>query len=45
MKIIREIFLKGNGIAYFWKDLLILSGISVTLVSISLLNFKRFISK
>jgi ABC-2 type transport system permease protein len=45
IKIIREIFLKGNGIAYFWKDLLILSGISVTLVSISLLNFKRFISK
>jgi ABC-2 type transport system permease protein len=45
MKIIREIFLKGNGIAYFWKDLLILSGIAVTLVSISLLNFKRFISK
>ncbi len=45
IKIIREIFLKGNGIAYFWKDLLILCGISVTLVSISLLNFKRFISK
>jgi ABC-2 type transport system permease protein len=45
MKIIREIFLKGNGIAYFWKDLLALSGIAVTLVSISLLNFKRFISK
>jgi ABC-2 type transport system permease protein len=45
IKIIREIFLKGNGIAYFWKDLLILSGIAVTMVSISLLNFKRFISK
>jgi ABC-2 type transport system permease protein len=45
IKIIREIFLKGNSIAYFWKDLLILSGIAVTLVSISLLNFKRFISK
>lgn len=45
MKIIREIFLKGNGISYFWKDLLILSGIALTLVSISLLNFKRFISK
>ncbi|MCX6558442.1 MAG: ABC transporter permease [Candidatus Aminicenantes bacterium] len=45
MKIIREIFLKGNGIAFFWKDLLALSGIAVTLVSISLLNFKRFISK
>jgi ABC-2 type transport system permease protein len=45
VKIIREIFLKGNGIAYFWKDLLALGGIAVTLVSISLLNFKRFISK
>jgi len=45
MKIIREIFLKGNGIAYFWKDLLTLAGIALTLVSISLLNFKRFISK
>jgi len=45
IKIIREIFLKGNGIAYFWKDLLALGGIAVTLVTISLLNFKRFISK
>jgi ABC-2 type transport system permease protein len=45
IKIIREIFLKGNGIAYFWKDLLVLAGIAVTLVSVSLLNFKRFISK
>jgi ABC-2 type transport system permease protein len=45
MKIIREIFLKGNGIAYFWKDLLTLSGISLTMLTISLLNFKRFISK
>jgi ABC-2 type transport system permease protein len=45
VKIIREIFLKGNGIAYFWKDLLALGGIAVSLVTISLLNFKRFISK
>jgi ABC-2 type transport system permease protein len=45
IKIIREIFLKGNGIAFFWKDLLVLSGIALTLMSISLLNFKRFISK
>jgi ABC-2 type transport system permease protein len=45
IKIIREIFLKGNGIAYFWKDLLVLAGITLTLVSVSLLNFKRFISK
>jgi ABC-2 type transport system permease protein len=45
VQIIREIFLKGNGIAYFWKDLLALAGIAVTLVTVSLLNFKRFISK
>jgi ABC-2 type transport system permease protein len=45
MKIIREIFLKGNGIAYFWRDLLALSAISLTMLSVSLLNFKRFISK
>ncbi len=45
IQIIREIFLKGNGIAYFWKDLLALAVIAVTLASLSLLNFKRFISK
>ncbi len=45
LKIIREIFLKGNGIAYFWKDLLTLGGIALTLMVVSLLNFKRFISK
>lgn len=45
IQIIREIFLKGNGIAYFWKDLLALAAIAVTLVSVSLLNFKRFIAK
>ena len=45
IKIIREIFLKGNGIAYFWKDLLALAAIAAALVSVSLLNFKRFISK
>ncbi len=45
IQIIREIFLKGNGIAYFWKDLLALAGIAASLVSVSLLNFKRFISR
>jgi len=45
MKIIREIFLKGNGIAHFWKDLLALAAISLAMLSVSLLNFKRFISK
>ncbi len=45
IKIIREIFLKGNGIEYFYKDLLSLAAIAVTVVTVSLLNFKRFISK
>ncbi|HOW45392.1 MAG TPA: ABC transporter permease [Candidatus Aminicenantes bacterium] len=45
IQIIREIFLKGNGIAHFWKDLLALAGIAASLVSVSLLNFKRFISR
>jgi ABC-2 type transport system permease protein len=45
IQIIREIFLKGNGIGYFWKDLLKLGSIALTLTAISLLNFKRFISK
>lgn len=45
IQIIREIFLKGNGIAYFWKELLALAGIAVTLVTVSLLNFKRSVSK
>ena len=45
IKIIREIFLKGNGIEYFYKDLLALITIAVVIISLSLLNFKRFISK
>jgi len=45
IKIIREIFLKGNGIEYFYKDLLILGAITITVLSLSLLNFKRLISK
>lgn len=45
IKIIREIFLKGNGPAYFWPDLLALGGIALVLTSLSLLNFKRFISR
>jgi len=44
VKIIREIFLKGNGIEYFYKDLLALAGIAVVAISLSLMNFKRFIS-
>jgi len=45
IKIIREIFLKGNGIEYFYNDLLILLFITFVLISLSTLNFKRFISK
>lgn len=45
IKIIREIFLKGNGPAFFWRDLAALAGIALALTSLSLLNFKRFISR
>ncbi|MCP4148460.1 MAG: ABC transporter permease [bacterium] len=45
IKIIREIFLKGNGIEYFTGDLVKLSIIAVTLITISTLSFKRLISK
>jgi ABC-2 type transport system permease protein len=45
VKIIREIFLKGNGIAYFSRDLLILGAITVIVFSLSLINFRRLISK
>jgi ABC-2 type transport system permease protein len=45
IEIIREIFLKGNGITYFWKQLLALMGMAVALTSLSLANFKRLISK
>ncbi len=44
IKIIREIFLKGNGIEYFYKDLMILTVITIVITLISMLNFKRFIS-
>ena len=45
IQIIREIFLKGNGVEYFYKDLLSLLAISTVLMTVSTLNFKRFISK
>ncbi len=45
IQIIREIFLKGNGIEYFVKELIALATISVVITSLSLLNFRRFISK
>ena len=44
IKIIREIFLKGNGFEYFYNELLALGAIAVVIITISLFNFKRFIS-
>jgi len=45
IQIIREIFLKGNGIAYFYEDLLALGAIAAVVTTVSTLNFKRFISR
>jgi ABC-2 type transport system permease protein len=45
IKIIREIFLKGNGIEYFYRELLALALITAGIMIISLLNFKRLVSK
>ena len=43
--IIREIFLKGNGPAYFAGDLLRLGGITTVVTTVSLLSFRRFVSR
>jgi len=45
IQIIREIFLKGNGIEYFYKELLSLTAIAGVVLSISLLNFRRLVRK
>lgn len=45
IQIIREIFLKGNGIVYYGRELAIMGIITVVVLSFSLLNFKRLISK
>lgn len=45
VRIIREIFLKGNGIEQFYGDLLSLGLIALVISLISIINFKRFISK
>jgi ABC-2 type transport system permease protein len=45
IKIIREIFLKGNGISYFGRELAIMGVITIVVLSLSLLNFRRLISK
>lgn len=41
VKIIREIFLKGNGLAYFWKDLAIMAVLGLASFFLSLFNFSR----
>ncbi len=45
IEIIREIFLKGNGIAYFSRELLAMGAITLVVMTFSLLNFKRLVSK
>lgn len=45
IKIIREIFLKGNGIGQFYGELLSLALITLVVSLISIFNFKKFISK
>jgi len=45
MEIIREIFLKGNGIEFFYRELIILGIIAVVVVGVSLVNYNRFIKK
>lgn len=45
VKIIREIFLKGNVLAYFWKDLVIMAVVGLVSFSLSLLNFRRSVIK
>lgn len=45
IKIIREIFLKGNGPEYFYKDLLILVLITSVTTALSVLSFRRFIKR
>lgn len=43
IKIIREIFLKGNGITFFYKDLAAMAVIAVVIMAISLVSFRRSI--
>ncbi len=45
IKIIREIFLKGNGIGFFYQDLLALIAIAAVITTFSLFNFRKLISK
>ncbi len=45
MKIIRDIFLKGNGVEFFYKELLILLFMGISAITISLSIFKKSVTK
>lgn len=45
LAIIREIFLKGNGLAYFWKDILTMIGLGLITFLLSLSLFRRSVIK
>lgn len=45
IQIIREIFLKGNGPEFFLKELVSMSAIALVMITFSLLNFKRMITR
>jgi ABC-2 type transport system permease protein len=44
MSIIRQIFLKGNGLIYFWRELAALGLISVVVTAISLRAYRRLVN-
>lgn len=41
MSIIRQVFLKGNGVAFFWRELLSLGAISAVVLTVSLRAYRR----
>ncbi len=45
MKVVREVFLKGNGLSFFWKDLLALVAILAVVVTGSLASFRRLVRR
>lgn len=45
LAIIREIFLKGNGLAYFWQDILIMTILGLVTFLFSLRLFRRSVIK
>ncbi len=45
ISIIREIFLKGNGLSYFWSDIVIMGGLGLVASFFSLRVFRRSVIK